>query len=373
MLLETIATILFGSLLFFLGMRLGQVLVRQGSTANDLFKGRPLLSLAFLGCYFGLLLLALNVPQMQILPLTWRVYGMQVTWTVMRVLLLGACGVAFTVSWYTSRIQVLAVVLIGLLGVGGFSSVEAYFLAPIHATLEDNLLPNGVFKQTSNSSCAPAALATTLRRWGLDATESEVARLAGTSRLGTSMPQLIVAAHAMGMDGMELSPTWAQMQQINRIGVLGVWLFNGARKLPHAVALLSLNDDVATIADPARGRIFHLGHAEFDLVWRHQYVPIFRPADTFLTNAQAADYLYRLGYLTQPSGNLHRAVQQFQRVMGVKADGRLNPQTVLLLSGPFLTEVPTLDGNSSQDSESSTTRANVSSSKSFEQLTRLPG
>ncbi|XGW00503.1 MAG: cysteine peptidase family C39 domain-containing protein [Leptolyngbya sp. BL-A-14] len=342
MLLEIVATLLFGGLSFRWGMRFGKLLLRKGATANDLFKGKTSLSLLFLGLYIGLILLALNVPQMQFLPLEWRVYGMRITWTIMRTVLLGFCGLAFIVSWQTARVQVIAVALIGILGVTGFSAAEAYFLAPIYTWLHNNLQPNGVYKQTSMSSCAPSALATVLRRWQIDATESGVARLAGTSRLGTSMPQLIAAAHELGMDGVELSPTWEQLQRINRPGVLGVWLIDGARKLPHAVALLAMSSDQVAIGDPARGKIYALDQAQFGQIWRQQYVPIFRASDRTLSSEQAADYLQRLGYLNQPTQDLGRAIRRFQTAVGIPSTGSLDVQTVLLLTGPFLQDVPTL-------------------------------
>ncbi|PSB25039.1 hypothetical protein C7B82_24505 [Stenomitos frigidus ULC18] len=345
MLLEIIATLLLGGLFFRWGMRVGTLMLRKGATANDLFKGKTSLSLLFLGFYIGLILLALNVPQMQFLPIDWRVYGMRITWTIMRAVLLGFCGLAYIVSWQTARVQVVAVVLIGVLGVTGFSGAEAYFLAPIYASLYNNLQPNGVYKQTSMSSCAPAALATVLRRWQLEATEAGVARLAGTSRLGTSMPQLIVAAHELGLDGMELSPTWEQMQRINRPGVLGVWLLDSGHKLPHAVALLAMDNEHVAIGDPARGKIYTLNQAQFAEIWRQQYVPIFRGSDRTLTTEQATDYLQRLGYLRPPSQDLSRAIRRFQTAVGIAATGKLNTETVLLLAGPFLQGVPTLTPN----------------------------
>jgi ABC-type bacteriocin/lantibiotic exporter with double-glycine peptidase domain len=205
----------------------------------------------------------------------------------------------------------------------------------------DNLRPNGVFKQTSNSSCAPAALATVLRRWGMDATESSVARLAGTSRLGTSMPQLIVAARALGIQGIELSPSWEQIQQINRPGVLAVWLFDGLRKLPHAVALLSMNDNTAAIGDPSRGRIFYVDRATFAQIWREQYVPIFRSTDILLSDKQARDYLSKLGYNL---GVLKADIERFQTDKKLQVSGKLDRLTELMLSGNFLEGVPRLDG-----------------------------
>jgi predicted double-glycine peptidase len=335
-----IVTLVLGSVLLAWGMRFGRVLVRSSVTANDLFKGRNAIALLFLGFYFGLLLLALNLPQMPALPIEWRVHGMRVTWILLRVMLMGVCGIGFSISWLTARSQVIAVILIGCLGLGGFTGAEAYFMAPIYADLVDNLQPNGVFKQTSNSSCAPAALATVLRLWGMDATESSVARLATTSRLGTSMPQLILAARALGMQGIELTPSWEQMQQINRPGILAVWLFDGIRKLPHAVALLAMNDNTATIADPSRGRIFYLDRATFAKIWREQYVPIFRAADILLSDKQAINYLTKLGY---NSGNLPADIERFQKDKRLKISGKLDRMTELMLSGPFLEGVPRLD------------------------------
>ena len=336
--MEIIATLVLGSVLFVWGMGFGKVLVRSGVTANDLFKGRKWIALAFFGFYFAGVLLAVNLPQMPALPIEWRFHGMQVTWTLLRVTLMGICGIGFTISWQTARSQVIAVILIGCLGLGGFTGAEAYFLAPIYSKLVDNLRPNGVFQQTSNSSCAPAALATVLRRWGIDATESSVAREARTSRLGTSMPQLIVAARALGMQGVELSPTWEQIQQINRPGVLA---FDGIRQLPHAVALLAMNDNTAVIGDPSRGRIFSLDRATFAKIWREQYVPIFRSADILLSDRQAIDFLTKLGY---NFGNLQADIERFQKDKKLTVSGKLDPMTELMLSGNFLEGIPRLDG-----------------------------
>ncbi|MBF2003145.1 MAG: peptidoglycan-binding protein [Synechococcales cyanobacterium M58_A2018_015] len=345
--LETIVTLLLGTLAVAWGMRLGRVLLRKGATASNLFQGKNAASMAFLGSYMGLLLLALYVPQLQALPLEWRVSGMRVTWTLIRVMLLGFCGLAWVVSWKTARLQVVAVVLLGLLGLGSFLAAEAYFLAPIHASLHDNLLPNGIFQQTSNSSCAPAALATVLRRWGIEATESSVAEAAGTSRLGTSMPQLIVATQAIGMDAIELAPTWEQMRRINRPGVLATWLYSETGRAPHTVSLLAMTQNTVTIADPAFGKFYELDPAQFEHVWRHQYLPVFLPEDRTLAPDRAADYLRRLGYLDAATpltpDRLQQAIQQFQTAVGVNVTGNLDPATALLLSGPFLANQPRLD------------------------------
>ena len=345
--MEQVVTVLLSGLGFLGGVRFGRVLLRRGATADNLFQGRNWLSLTFLGVYIGLLVLVSYLSQVQALPIEWRVSGMQFTWTAMRVILVGFCGLAFVVSWRTARLQVVVVALLGLLGLMAFHSSERYFLAPIYSSLENNLQPNGIFRQTSDSSCAPAALASVLRLWNIEATESSVAQLAGTSSLGTSMPQLVGALQQMNLDGIELTPTWEQMRQINRPGVLATWLELRQGKAPHAVGLLAMDEHTATIADPDRGKILRLPKAKFEQIWRKQYVPILRPGDTVLVPGDAARYLMQLGYLAQSESvmpdALQTATRSFQTQMGLQPTGKLDPETVLLLNGAFLAGVPTLD------------------------------
>lgn len=342
MLQEMLVTLILGSWLFVLGQRIGRVMLRKGATANDIFKGKNHFLVAFLLVYLGLILLARIVPELQAFPVEWRFYSLQVTWTIMRLLLLFIGGIAFTISRHTSRIQVIAVILICSLGLGSFTAAESYFLSPIYASLEDNLQPNGVFKQTSNSSCGPSALATVLRVWGINATESSVARLAGTSRLGTSMAQLLIATRSFGLDGIELEATWEQMQLIHRPGVLGVWFADGVRVVPHAVALLGLDANTVIIGEPTRGKIYHISRQRFEKYWRGQYLPIFRKEDISITASQAVSYLQRLGVKIQSEAELESAIRQFQQSVGVKVTGKLDSHTVLLLSGSFLEGVPSL-------------------------------
>lgn len=344
MVLQAIATLGLGYLAFRWGLRGGQAAAKRGATASDIFKGQTHLALLFLGLYIGLLFLALHVPQMQMFPLNWRVYGMQITWTCLRVGLIGFCGFALQLSATTARRQMVPIMLVGLLGIAGFGATEAYFLAPIHSNLFNNLQPNGVFKQTSMSSCAPAALATVFQRWDLkSATEKTVAEAAATSRLGTSMPQLIAAARQFGFDGLELeNVTWEQLQRINRPGILGVWLTDGGRKLPHAMALLGINARQVMVGDPATGRILVGDRPAFADLWRQQYLPIYRPQDLAITQQQAQKYLRQSG-LMRPGQSYNQALQQFQTDMGTKPTGYLDRLTTLTLMGPYLEQSPRLD------------------------------
>ena len=159
------------------------------------------------------------------------------------------------------------------------------------------------------------------------------------------MAQLIIAAKSYDMDGIELKPTWEQMQKINRPGVLAVWLLDRGKKLPHAVALLGLNSEFAMIGDPSRGRIFELDRKSFAEVWREEYVPIFRKGDRALATQETIDYFKKLGYLkaSENGDNLKSAIGQFQEANSMKATANLDPQTILLLTGGFLQDVPTLN------------------------------
>jgi predicted double-glycine peptidase len=333
LLIELLATVVFGFICWSIGMRLGRLMLRRGATANDLFKGNKLLVIVVLVLYVGLVSIAINLPQWQGLPVEWRLYGLQVSWTIIRVLLLGACGVGYVICRKTASNQVIYMFIVGLLGLVCFTAAEVFFVAPIYPQLSNNLKPNGIYRQTGDSSCAPAALATLLQRWQMtQATESEVARLAGTSRMGTSMPQVLNAARSLGFDGTELSPTWEQLRQINRPGILGVWQIVGLRKLPHAVALMAMNNDRAIIADPARGKYVQLDRQELARIWRGEYLPIYRPGDDRMTVSTATEYLKKRGYAN---------VRSFQEEMGLNPTGKLDAQTVLMLNGK-LTK-PTLD------------------------------
>jgi hypothetical protein len=102
-----------------------------------------------------------------------------------------------------------------------------------------------------------------------------------------------------------------------------------------------MNDSVAAIGDPARGRIFYLDRATFAHIWREEYVPIFRSADILLSNQQAIDFLAKLGY---NSGTLKADIERFQTDKKMPVSGKLDRMTELMLSGPFLEVVPRLDG-----------------------------
>ncbi|MFM2431968.1 MAG: hypothetical protein RLZZ511_3181 [Cyanobacteriota bacterium] len=343
MIWEIIITLLLGVLCWMLGCRVGRLMLRRGATADDLFSGNKWVVLPVIGLYLGLVVLAINLPQWQGLPLQWRVYGLQGSWTIIRVLLIGACGLGYTICWKTARSQIGAVILVGLIGLVCFTGVEAHFLKPIHGQLKNQLNPNGVFRQSGDSSCAPAALASLFQRWNRsDVTETIAAKYAGTSMMGTSMPQVLQAVQKLGMEGTEiLESNWDELQRINRPGILAVWQIDrDGTKRPHAVALMAMTPTEAIVADPARGRYIGYKRTQFDQVWRREYLPIYQSGDDKISVAQARDYLKQQGYT---SSDTVSALKSFQTATGIKPTGKLDQRTALALSGKFIQNAPTLD------------------------------
>ena len=123
--------------------------------------------------------------------------------------------------------------------------------------------------------------------------------------------------------------------------MLSISLATGAIKRPHAVALLAINDSVAIIGDPARGKIFYFDRATLARFWLKEYVPIFASTDILLSDKKAINLLTKLGY---NSGNLPADIERFQKDKNLKISGKLDRMTELMLSGPFLEGVPRLDG-----------------------------
>lgn len=310
----------------------------------------PLMMLAFYSC---LAVVLLHLPHLKHWPLLWRAQGLNGTWFIVRSLFLSACGVAIALCWRTSRSQVMAIALIGSVGFGGCWGLEHYWMSPIYPSLNPSLTLQNVVQQTSESSCAPAALATVLKEWDVNVSEAEVANLAQTSRMGTSMPHLIIAAQKLGMDGIDLEPSWQTIQQINRPGVLSVWVKDGDRQFPHALALLKMSQDGAVVADPASGQAFRVKRQELEAMWRHDYVPIFKKTDVSLSKHQALEYLtndskaqrhHKSGWMNARfRGNpLPSKLSRFQAKNKLHRSGKLDTATVLALKGPYIQNEPVL-------------------------------
>jgi hypothetical protein len=108
--------------------------------------------------------------------------------------------------------------------------------------------PAGVFRrQERPETCGPAALAAVCRHYGQAAEEAELARLAGTTRRGTSMLGLQRAAQARGLAAEARQVTPDELRALPRPSLL--FFHQG-----HFAVLTGVQGDHFYVADPSLGQ-----------------------------------------------------------------------------------------------------------------------
>ena len=113
--------------------------------------------------------------------------------------------------------------------------------------------------QSTIYNCGPAALATVLNNLGINATEQELANLAGTDKSGTKMYGLAQAAQSKGLEaiGMELSVNELKKNDI---------VFLNASGNTHYSVILEVTNESVKLADPSRGNT-EMSKKEFQEVY----------------------------------------------------------------------------------------------------------
>lgn len=107
--------------------------------------------------------------------------------------------------------------------------------------------------QTSQTDCGPAALATLLTFYlDVPAQEEEIARLAGANQTGTTLFGLEAATRAKGCgaDSFRMSLNTLRRQLAAYPAPLLVRLLSPE---PHFALVLSIENDIVFLADPAKG------------------------------------------------------------------------------------------------------------------------
>ena len=137
-----------------------------------------------------------------------------------------------------------------------FIGLDALFIKsamPIHGTLHETRSVDRLVLQSSPHSCAAASLANIVLLLGGKASETEMAKLAGTSMQGTTPGQIIRALDHLGIKGRKAILTPEELMQLEPPAMLLVdsKVFG---PLSHAVVYEGmLNGDFAII-DPHTGR-----------------------------------------------------------------------------------------------------------------------
>lgn len=107
---------------------------------------------------------------------------------------------------------------------------------------------SGVVMQSTSYNCGPAALATVLNYLGINATEQELATLAGTDESGTTMCGLVRAAQAKGLKatGMKISVDELKKNNIVFLNISGI---------THYSVVKEVTVGSIKLADPGLGNI----------------------------------------------------------------------------------------------------------------------
>lgn len=123
-------------------------------------------------------------------------------------------------------------------------------LAPIDLSRLNAECPDRICLQSTESSCGPASAATILNNEGVRASERELAKDAFTYRGGTENWYLARALRKRGFNAYveEVDPN----EQLPTPSIAGVVLAGGEG---HFVSVLSIKDDIVTIADPLTGKL----------------------------------------------------------------------------------------------------------------------
>lgn len=129
---------------------------------------------------------------------------------------------------------------------------------------------DGVCRQSQPFTCGPAAAVTALHRLGLEATESQLAIQSRTSPvIGTSPWDLYKTLKSnYTEEGLQLS--FLHMDSIDQLPQEAILLavVRDAPTADHCVAVLGVNENTITIADPMSGLV-HMPRESFSRLWRN--------------------------------------------------------------------------------------------------------
>lgn len=138
------------------------------------------------------------------------------------------------------------------------------------AATQTRMDADGVCRQSQPFTCGPAAAVTALKQFGFDAAEGELAMRSRTSPvIGTSPWELYQTLKTDYTEqGIECS--FLHMDSIDQLPADAILLavVRDAPATDHCVAVLRVNENTITVADPMAGLI-HVPRISFDRQWRN--------------------------------------------------------------------------------------------------------
>lgn len=152
----------------------------------------------------------------------------------------------------------------GLVALSLMLGVELMALPRNHSGLRGRPDSDGICLQSTGYTCAPAALATYLYGRGIRTTEAEMARLCGTTSLGTSDRGILAALYRSGLKPRIVLGDRALLDR-SPIPCLAVVVF--ASGIDHCVVLTEVGDQEVGVIDPLGGRVLE-DRAAFERRWK---------------------------------------------------------------------------------------------------------
>jgi uncharacterized protein len=155
------------------------------------------------------------------------------------------CTLDFCIMFLFKSVFVRCLMWMVFLGIG-----FACFVTP-HAVANGRYL----IRQSTNTDCGPAALATLLTHYlDVPATEREIAELAGANQYGTTLAGLERATAAKGGGGDSFRMKFSTLRDQLAAYAAPV-LVRLLLPEPHFVLVLHLDGETVMIADPASGNV----------------------------------------------------------------------------------------------------------------------
>ncbi len=146
--------------------------------------------------------------------------------------------------------------------------------------LQTSIDVNGICRQQTGYTCGPASAVTGLHRLGFEASEGELAILAGTSSMGGTPPDVLAAVLQNKFGKAGLNVTVRSFRSVEELTgaepVLAVMKFG--LLVDHYVAVLQVKTDRVIVGDPLLGRE-EIPRVEFEKQWRHVGIVLGRAAE----------------------------------------------------------------------------------------------
>jgi predicted double-glycine peptidase len=243
------------------GAALGLRLASRGVTAQNGLVGRQGLAYAILSGAILLVLFLVYAPRLRWMPDVVVLYGQASALHLARAACAFALALLVMLEWPgrgdPARRRAL---LTGGLLLAAVAVYLGWRSLPLRMRAEDSFIDDGIVRQTTAFTCAPASIATLVRWFGGDsaATEASVASLAGTTHEGTSTLDEIAVMQRLG-----LAPRYARWLTPDSLLAAGhPALLHVHEPLPsgatiqHAVALLAVDARARAVllGNPLRGR-----------------------------------------------------------------------------------------------------------------------